>query len=168
MPGPSKAMQARRDAKGKVLPQEIQEPIRERLRLLRLSRSRQMSDLDPEVHLIAPSTLGNYENHDISSLKLYHLYGLARWLDINFLELVAYLFDADSNDTLIANRQTNSERMIRLMSYLSEGDQKMACDMVDAVVESRGRFAKQNVTKDQHRRVDEGVQGVQATAQSRA
>jgi hypothetical protein len=59
-----KAIQTREDA-GKVIPQAIQEPIRERLRLLRLSRGRTISDNDPEVSLISNGVISTYELHDI-------------------------------------------------------------------------------------------------------
>lgn len=166
--GASKGARELRIAQGKEIPREIQEPIRERLRLLRLSRGRQQVDLDQSIHLIAPTTLANFENHDISTIRLYHLYGLAKFLDINFLELIAYLFDVESNDTLLATRQTNTDRMSRLLGYLSEDDQKLALTLVDAVVESRGKVAREAVTKDRARRGDGGVQGVQATATARA
>lgn len=155
-----------RRSRGRVIPEQVQQNIRERMRLLRLSRGRQLSELDPDEHMVAATTLGSYELHDMSSMRLYHLYGLAQFLDINFLELIAYLFDTEGNDSLIANRQTNSERIVRLMGYLSEDDQKLACDLVDAVVESRGRYAKSNITVHA-RRVDADVQGVQARSEDR-
>ena len=165
MAGSGSTMRAARLEAGRVIPQALQEPIRERLRLLRMSRGRRLAEMDPEVSLISYGTLSSYELHDLSSMRLYHLYGLSRWLDINFLEFLAYLFDTEGNDTLLATRQTNTDRMIRLMGYLSEEDQKMALMQVDAIVESRGKVGKEVVTKDRARRGDGGVQGVQARSQ---
>ncbi len=164
--GSSQDALLKRATNGKLLPPEIQDPIRERLRLIRLSRSRQLSDIDRDEAMVSASALTTYELHDISSMRLYHLYGLSKWLDMNFLELMSFLFDSEANSSLASQRQTNSERMVRLLSYLSEDDQRLALSLVDAVVESRGKFARANVTAHS-RRVDAGVPRVQEGSEDR-
>lgn len=130
----SEIIQARKD-RGTFIPEEIQQPIRDRLRSIRLSRrlsQKEVGDLTPNL---STSAYIAYEARDLSTMQLHHLWNLSTVLGVDFSELIHYLFETEG--TLKRSRDFQIEKVIRLMELMDEEQQEMVARMIDIFVDTR-------------------------------
>lgn len=122
---------ARRSSKAVDIPEEIQEPMRRRLRLIRESRGISREG----VKSLSSGTVSNYELHDLSTMRLGDLYGLAVEFGTTVEELLQYLFgEIDEQPTQESRRV---QRMLVYLRSLPEHQQDLACDIVQQIVAHR-------------------------------
>lgn len=122
---------------GRVVPDDIQTVLRERLKMIRLSRRKHISGM------VFPhtSTYRNFELHDISTMQLRHLYFVAEHWGLDFFDLVNALFNAEGAETLVQTRSENAHKMLRLFEVLDEEDQEVAIRQLDALIVGREKRA---------------------------
>jgi transcriptional regulator with XRE-family HTH domain len=133
---------ARRSELGERIPEEIQQPMRERLRLMRLTRNMHLSSIEK----LSAGALGQYERQDLSTMQLRHLYALAEAFGVEFQEFVTALF-SEAPSHLTSKRNRNVSTMLRLLDLLDEDDQTLACRMVDNLVDARVSNITQGVKR---------------------
>jgi len=131
----AKAAIAERKQKGRYIPDAVQQPIRERLRMLRLSRSKHVNEIS--VPGLSPGTLTSFELHDVSTMTMLQIYSLSKEYGVDFYEFVQYLFDTEGTEGLAETRNENLRRIMRLVQALDEADQGIVLRQVDALFDGR-------------------------------
>lgn len=122
------------------IPEKVQEPMRNRLRMLRET----LGILKVQVNAISEGTIGSYETKDLSSMKLGDLWALGREYGWTFSEFLVYLIGNDETELLEEAR--NIKRVSVYLRSMPLVQQQMACDilkvMVDASTTEPKRAAK--------------------------
>lgn len=109
--------------------EDIQAPLRKRLRLIRQLRGFNIH----QIEVISPGTITKYETHDISTMSLGAMFAFAKRLDISISQFVRYLFEIDDID----ERETidSVRRMALLFRQLDEQEQDLALDIIRNLVD---------------------------------
>lgn len=111
-----------------IIPEEIQEHMRNRLRMLRESRGM----LRSKMNTVSASSIQKYETRDISSLRLGDIYSLSLEYNISMDEMINYLVgDTPKPRTAVGQRM---QRINVYLSSLSDSHQELACDIVQKLV----------------------------------
>lgn len=109
------------------VPEEVQQPIRHRLRLYRQSCGINRHN----VNVLTGPTIKKYEEEDISSMRLGDLYTLAQRYGMSLQELVEYLFNADDREVAVSDDVTaTTQRIITFMSAMDDAERRMMVDLV--------------------------------------
>ncbi len=118
----------------KSIPEEVQFGIRARLKFSRVIRGIKTDDMKNK-NVISPWTIGQYENRDLSSVKLVTLYQLSEYYKIPFSEFINYIIGHDDSSMFELNRL---EREVAVcMREMSEQNLKLFMSIANT-------FAKAN------------------------
>lgn len=135
----------KRAEEGRLIPEKTQKPLREKLKLIRLSRKKFLH----EINGLGGGTANTYENHDITTMQLWHLHCYAESLDLTLRDLVLYLFDSENEAPgLVNERNRNLDKVIRMMHLFDEVDQERAVLILEALTEtSRVKHSMKGTTR---------------------
>lgn len=114
------------------VPDRQQVGMRRRLRMMRISKQISQNELDT---VASPGIISRWETHDISTMKIGHLFRLAEAFNEDPSAFARYLFGEADELAPVAN--DNVTRMSVLLRSLSDEDQAMVLDVVRAIVKGR-------------------------------
>lgn len=126
---------------GKNIPEAVQAPIRERLRLLRNSRGINQGHFTAAMGLSA-SALITYEVRNVSTMQLGHIWVLAKEFDVPFRELILYLLDQDSTDNVLSEDGRRQRTLSRTAARLSPANQETLIEIADVILANQNANAK--------------------------
>lgn len=118
------------------IPEDVQAPLRARLRLLRKQHGRGFKDLDS---VAASGTMGGYETKDCSTLSLRTLYGLARFYGWSLSQLLLFLAGEDDGSLPRLDDGEQLRRMNIYMRSLPDELARVACEQVAILVDHNAR-----------------------------
>jgi len=122
-------MSTRKSTSTLSIPEAVQLPMRERLRMLRLDRGKFLRDLQS----LSSGTITKFEKHDISSLRLGDIYGLSVEYNLSMNELLEYIVGNTTSETTPESRRV--QRIATYLGGLDEANQELAISLVQRVVE---------------------------------
>lgn len=105
---------------------QIQEPMRNRLRTLRMMRGQSISD----ITTCHAGTMTKFELHDISTMTIGQMFGIAQDLGVGFVEFTKYLFGEEEIDE--RDVSPNLRRMAMLIRSMSNEEQVCAVEMISS------------------------------------
>lgn len=117
------------------IPESVQRDFRDRLRRLREGSSLTKTELTTTANISA-STLQNYENHDLSTMPVGFLYKLAEAYNVNFVDLLSYVFSGTTDDRDLerrANANDDQRFVTMIMAQLPSDLQRLLRDQADAL-----------------------------------
>lgn len=117
--------------------EEVQAPMRARLRMLRQSRQLNLQ----QIPVLGSGTMTTYETHDLAPLRLGTIFALAEFFDMSAKEFLEYLFGDD------APRATEGRFRDEIVLLMRLADSRVQALCVAAV--------RAIVAQDEQTRVDE-------------
>ena len=126
----------KRKADGRCIDEDVQGPIRDRLRLMREARGIPRTSISKDnAPGCSSSSLTTYELHDISTMTLAQMWSLWRFYGMDFNEFIAAVLLGD--ETVIPQVSGEVAHLSRLISKLSPEDAQMATDLVESIIDTR-------------------------------
>lgn len=130
--------QRRRTYRATRIPEPLHSGIRHRLRTLRLAKNMSLID----YHIMAPGTMGSYENEDISTLRFGDLIAIGSDFGMEPLEFIGYLL---GDDAIIA-RTGPAKNLDEISIYLRDANpetQDLCVAAVRALVMTANKLARE-------------------------
>lgn len=112
------------------IPEELQAPMRTRIRIARLAKRRTLH----HNKSLSSGTIATWERYELSKARLGDLWAIADEWGIPFTEFMSYLLGSDvDNDVTGATHR--SQRLHAYLNTMSEEMQELACNLVAQLVE---------------------------------
>lgn len=125
-----------RFADGRWIPEEIQAPMRERLRMMRESRGLSRTSLNRDVTPgVSSGTAVTLELHDISTMTLAQMRVLANHYEMDFREFVVAV--VAGADEITPHLGGDTVRMNRLLRRLDPRDVTLIHAIIDTFIDVR-------------------------------
>ena len=142
----------RKTSRTTAIPMTVQRPLMERLLFLRRARGINRH----EITAVSSSTLQKVEQHDLSTLRLGDLYGLAIQYGMTLPEMLMYLASDEPNTE--ASRTEQGRRLQRMSVYL----RNLPDDLQDLAINIVGEFVGYHADRsklDRSLAIGNGVSG---------
>lgn len=141
------------------IPEEVQAPMRNRLKLLRT----QLRIPRSKLNTLTSGSMLQREEQDLSPLKLGDLWGLANEFGYTLDDLIRFVIGTDVSPAF-TEESRSIKRMIVYMRSLSSTNQVLACDLIRALVENQDlrqalpsikeRISNESVISDKREQLD--------------